>query len=175
MRKKFLSYLAIFSLIMGLFVMGQTNTIYADNTKLNPDDMESILNDISSVGKAWESMGFQSQDISEIMQLPRKNSNFYKGIEASVNELSNASKETQKIENTLMKQETITLYSQDGNPPSGVEEQNERIKYVTQVALVFIIVNSSTNMLYICICHIILIIPTIQEKIQDLIIFMHML
>ena len=57
MRKKFLSYLAIFSLIMGLFVMGQTNTIYADNTKLNPDDMESILNDISSVGKAWESMG----------------------------------------------------------------------------------------------------------------------
>ena len=34
-----------------------------------------------------------------------------------------------------MKQETITLYSQDGNPPSGVEEQNERIKYVTQVAL----------------------------------------
>lgn len=135
MRKKFLSYLAIFSLIMGLFVMGQTNTIYADNTKLNPDDMESILNDISSVGKAWESMGFQSQDISEIMQLPRKNSNFYKGIEASVNELSNASKETKKIENTLMKQETITLYSQDGNPPSGVEEQNERIKYVTQVAL----------------------------------------
>lgn len=135
MRKKFLSYLAIFSLIMGLFVMGQTNTIYADNTKLNPDDMESILNDISSVGKAWESMGFQSQDISEIMQLPRKNSNFYKGIEASVNELSNASKETKKIENTLMKQETIILYSQDGNPPSGVEEQNERIKYVTQVAL----------------------------------------
>lgn len=135
MRKKFLSYLAIFSLIMGLFVMGQTNTIYADNTKLNPDDMESILNDISSVGKAWESMGFQSQDISEIMQLPRKNSNFYKEIEASVNELSNASKETKKIENTLMKQETITLYSQDGNPPSGVEEQNERIKYVTQVAL----------------------------------------
>lgn len=56
MRKKFLSYIAIFSLIMGLFVMGQTNTIYADNTKLNPDDMESILNDISSVGrhgKAW--------------------------------------------------------------------------------------------------------------------------
>lgn len=94
MRKKFLSYLAIFSLIMGLFVMGQTNTIYADNTKLNPDDMKSILNDISSVGKAWESMGFQSQDISEIMQLPRKNSNFYKGIEASVNELTNASKET---------------------------------------------------------------------------------
>ena len=71
--------------------MGQTNTIYADNTKLNPDDMESILNDISSVGKAWESMEFQSQEISEIMQLPR-NSNFYKGIEASINELSNASK-----------------------------------------------------------------------------------
>ena len=70
----------------------QTNTIYADNTKLNPDDMESILNDISSVGKAWESMEFQSQEISEIMQLPRKNSNFYKGIEASINELSNASK-----------------------------------------------------------------------------------
>lgn len=92
MRKKFLSYIAIFSLIMGLFVMGQTNTIYADNTKLNPDDMESILNDISSVGKAWESMEFQSQEISEIMQLPRKNSNFYKGIEASINELSNASK-----------------------------------------------------------------------------------
>ena len=85
MRKKFLSYIAIFSLIMGLFVMGQTNTIYAD-------DMESILNDISSVGKAWESMEFQSQEISEIMQLPRKNSNFYKGIEASINELSNASK-----------------------------------------------------------------------------------
>ena len=92
MRKKFLSYIAIFSLIMGLFVMGQTNTIYADNTKLNPDDMESILNDISSVGKAWESMEFKSQEISEIMQLPRKNSNFYKGIEASINELSNASK-----------------------------------------------------------------------------------
>ena len=62
MRKKFLSYIAIFSLIMGLFVMGQTNTIYADNTKLNPDDMESILNDISSVGKAWESMEFQSKN-----------------------------------------------------------------------------------------------------------------
>lgn len=54
--------------------------------------MESILNDISSVGKAWESMEFQSQEISEIMQLPRNNSNFYKGIEASINELSNASK-----------------------------------------------------------------------------------
>ena len=76
--------------------MGQTNTIYADNTKLNPDDMESILNDISSVVKAWESMGFQAQDISEIMQLPRKHSAFHKGIEASVNELSNASKETKK-------------------------------------------------------------------------------
>ena len=70
MRKKFLSYIAIFSLIMGLFVMGQTNTIYADNTKLNPDDMESILNDISSVGKAWESMEFQSQEISEIDVVP---------------------------------------------------------------------------------------------------------
>ena len=122
MRKKFLSYLAIFSLIMGLFVMGQTNTIYADNTKLNPDDMESILNDISSVGKAWESMGFQSQDISEIMQLDEPCSSL---------DIVNS----EKIENTLMKQETITLYSQDGNPPSGVEEQNERIKYVTQVAL----------------------------------------
>ena len=54
MRKKFLSYLAIFSLIMGLFVMGQTNTIYADNTKLNPDDMESILNDIYGVVKDYD-------------------------------------------------------------------------------------------------------------------------
>lgn len=80
MRKKFLSYIAIFSLIMGLFVMGQTNTIYADTTKLNPDDMESILNDISSVGKAWESMEFQSQEISEIMQLPRKIQIFIKEL-----------------------------------------------------------------------------------------------
>lgn len=58
MWKKILSYMVVLSLMVSLFAIVDTDMVYANESKLNPDDMENDLNNISIIGQTWESMGF---------------------------------------------------------------------------------------------------------------------
>lgn len=135
MWKKILSYMVVLSLMVSLFAIVDTDMVYANESKLNPDDMENDLNNISIIGQTWESMGFQSEDIARIMKLPRKEDSFYKGMEPARKRLLSEKDDTRQIEDSLPEQNKIMKLSQDGNPPQSAEEQNARLKYVTQVAL----------------------------------------
>lgn len=101
----------------------------------NPDDVEIVLDDITTAGQAWENMGFDSEDVSDIMKMARKDDSYYQEISEQISLLSNETDETVEIQNALADQYAISSCAQNGNPPETPQEQNGRIKYVTQVAL----------------------------------------
>lgn len=101
----------------------------------NPDDVEIVLDDITTAGQAWENMGFDSEDVSDIMKMARKDDSYYQEISEQISLLSNETDETVEIQNALADQYAINSCAQNGNPPETPQEQNGRIKYVTQVAL----------------------------------------
>ena len=38
----------------------------ASSARINPDDMLTVLNDITVAGQSWENIGFDSEDIANI-------------------------------------------------------------------------------------------------------------
>lgn len=110
-------------------------TVYAVENHINPNDLLIVLNDITTSGQAWESIGFSSEDIVEITQMVRKSDSYYQSISEQINLLSVETEQTIALEEALVEQANVSTYAQDGNPPETPQEQNERLKYVTQVAL----------------------------------------
>ena len=54
-------------------VVSSIQPIYAaSSARINPDDMLTVLNDITVAGQSWENIGFDSEDIANIMQMQRK-------------------------------------------------------------------------------------------------------
>ena len=83
-------------------------------------------------GQSWENIGFDSEDIANIMQMQRKDDSYYASLNTDIARLS---VETKALENAIAGQGYIQSYAQNGNPPATPQEQNERMQYVTQVAL----------------------------------------
>lgn len=135
MKKKIFNVMIILCIVVASVVNNTICDIYAADDKINPDDMVEILNEITIAGQAWESIGFDSEDIAEIMQFPRKDTTYFHAIKDKIDTLSTETEATIALENTLEEQDGISLYAQDGNPPETPQEQNERIKYITQIAL----------------------------------------
>lgn len=111
------------------------HTVYAADNRFNTDDFLAVLNDVTTSGQAWESIGFSSEDIAEIAQMPRKTGSYYQSINEQINLLAVETEQTLGLESALAEQETVSPYAQDGNPPETPQEQNERLKYVAQEAL----------------------------------------
>ena len=59
---------------IGISTIGSSiQPIYAaSSARINPDDMLTVLNDITVAGQSWENIGFDSEDIANIMQMQRK-------------------------------------------------------------------------------------------------------
>ena len=86
-------------------------------------------------GQSWENIGFDSEDIANIMQMQRKDDSYYASLNTDIARLSLETAETKALEKAIAEQGYIQSYAQDGNPPATPQEQNERMQYVTQVAL----------------------------------------
>lgn len=135
MGKRIFSVMLATCLVIVSVVSRPMYEVHAADSKINPDDLKVVLDDITVAGQAWESIGFDSEDIAEIMQLTRKDEMYDQTINERVHSLSLETEETVELQNALEEQVAISPYAQDGNPPETPQEQNERIKYVTQVAL----------------------------------------
>ena len=96
--------------------------------------MLTVLNDITVAGQSWENIGFDSEDIANIMQMQRKDDSYYASLNTDIARLSVETVETKALENAIAGQGYIQSYAQNGNPPATTQEQNERMQYVTQVA-----------------------------------------
>lgn len=134
MSKKVLSVIMAISLIVVAVGSYPMQNVYAAE-KINPDDLLAILDDITLAGEAWESVGFDSEDIAEIMQMEKKDASYYEEYAEQIAALSIETEQTRSLENELLNQGYAMPYAQDGNPPESPQEQSERIRYVTQVAL----------------------------------------
>lgn len=135
MRKKAISMILIMCLTVVSIIGYPMIDVQASNGRINPGDVEIVLDDITTAGQAWENMGFDSEDVSDIMKMARKDDSYYQGISEQISLLSNETDETVEIQDALAEQYAISPCAQNGNPPETPQEQNDRIKYVTQVAL----------------------------------------
>lgn len=140
MKKKILSVIMVISLTAVTTASYPMQTVYAEEMaeateRLNPNDLSAVLDDITLAGEAWESIGFDSEDIAEIAQMERKDASYYAEINEQISTLSVEMDHTRSLESELLNQSYAVPYAQDGNPPESPQEQTERIKYVTQVAL----------------------------------------
>lgn len=146
MGKRLLSVILTMSLVIVTTVAYPLQNVYAEEAaetaetseeaeRINPDDLLAVLDDITLAGEAWESIGFDSADIAEIMQMERKDASYYEGINNQITALSVETDQTRSLEADLLNKAYAIPYAQDGNPPESPQEQNERIRYVTQVAL----------------------------------------
>lgn len=134
MSKKVLSVIMAISLIVVSVCSYPMQYVYAAE-RINPDDVLTVLNDITVAGQAWENIGFDSEDIADIMQMQRKDDSYYAALSTDIAQLSVETAETRALETALVEQGYIQPYALDGNPPATPQEQNERMQYVTQVAL----------------------------------------
>lgn len=137
MSKKKLSVLMAICLIVVSTASFPIQNVYATEVaeRINPNDILTVLDDITIAGQAWESIGFSSEDIAEIAQMERKAPSYYEDISEQIAALSMETDQTRSLENELLNQAHVVPYATNGNPPETPQEQNERIKYVTQVAL----------------------------------------
>lgn len=69
------------------------------------------------------------------MQMQRKDDSYYASLNTDIARLSVETVETKALENAIAGQGYIQSYARNGNPPATPQEQNERMQYVTQVAL----------------------------------------
>lgn len=73
MIKKVISVVIAICLMFISTVGSSIQPIYAaSSARINPDDMLTVLNDITVAGQSWENIGFDSEDIANIMQMQRK-------------------------------------------------------------------------------------------------------
>lgn len=135
MLRKMLSVLVAMCVFLVTFMSYPAQTANAAANQVNPDDIQEILSDISAAGQAWESIGFSAEDIAEITQMTRKDDSYYQAVGGELNALAIETEETRAFMNSLAEQPGISTYAQDGNPPETSQEQIERLKYVTQVAI----------------------------------------
>lgn len=56
----------------------------ASSARINPDDMLTVLNDITVAGQSWENIGFDSEDIANIMQMQRKDDSYYESLNTDI-------------------------------------------------------------------------------------------
>lgn len=143
MRKKLLSVVVAMSLVIVTTASYPSQIVYAEEeaeasayaTGIDTELLKTALDDITIAGEAWESIGFSSEDIAELTQLERKDASFYEGYTEQIAALSVETEQTRSLENELLNQAHAVPYAQDGNPPESAQEQNERLAYVTNVAL----------------------------------------
>lgn len=143
MVKKLLSVIVTMSLVIVTTASYPLQNVYAeevaeasiDATSIDTERLKMALDDITIAGEAWESIGFSSEDIAELTQLERKDASFYEGYTEQIAALSVVTDRTRSLENELLNQAYVVPYAQDGNPPETPQEQNERLAYVTSVAL----------------------------------------
>lgn len=136
MIKKVISVVIAICLMFISTIGSSIQPIYAaSSARINPDDMLTVLNDITVAGQSWENIGFDSEDIANIMQMQRKDDSYYASLNTDIARLSVETVETKALENAIAGQGYIQSYAQNGNPPATPQEQNERMQYVTQVAL----------------------------------------
>ena len=134
MVKKFLSVMLAVCLLAVSIASYPSQTVCAAQGQVDPDDLLEMLNDITIAGEAWESIGFSSEDIAEIMQLPRKDASFYEPLQEQFSNLYVETEQAESLEDALKLQPRITPYAQNGNPPESPEDQNERMSYVLSIA-----------------------------------------
>ena len=73
MIKKVISVVIAICLMFISTIGSSIQPIYAaSSARINPDDMLTVLNDITVAGQSWENIGFDSEDIANIMQMQRK-------------------------------------------------------------------------------------------------------
>ena len=73
MIKKVISVVIAICLMFISTIGSSIQPIYAaSSARINPDDMLTVLNDITVAGQSWENIGFDSEDIANIMQKQRK-------------------------------------------------------------------------------------------------------
>ena len=73
MIKKVISVVIAICLMFISTVGSSIQPIYAaSSARINPDDMLTVLNDITVAGQSWENIGFDSEVIANIMQMQRK-------------------------------------------------------------------------------------------------------
>ena len=73
----------------------------ASSARINPDDMLTVLNDITVAGQSWENIGFDSEDIANIMQMQRKDDSYYASLNTDIARLSVETVETKALENAI--------------------------------------------------------------------------
>lgn len=135
MGKRSISVIMAFCVGTMAVICNPMQTVSAAGNKLNSEDVMEILEDVTTAGQAWDSLGFCSDDIASLTQTS-KNTNLHLGsIENQICSLSVETEETRALEHILEGQESAGLYAINGNPPQSPQEQNERMKYITEVAL----------------------------------------
>ena len=73
MIKKVISVVIAICLMFISTIGSSIQPIYAaSSARINPDDMLTVLKDITVAGQSWENIGFDSEDIANIMQMQRK-------------------------------------------------------------------------------------------------------
>lgn len=135
MKKRILSTVVAVCFTLVSIAFGPVQEVNAAEEKISPNDLLTVLNDITIAGQAWESIGFDSKEIAEIAQLPRKEDFYYQEIEEQFNRMTVETELRNSMENELKNQAYPVPYAQNGNPPESPEEQNQRMRYITQVAL----------------------------------------
>ncbi len=143
MGKKLVSLIVAMNLIIATTAFYPSQNVYAieaaetavEATSIDTERLKMALDDITIAGKAWESIGFSSEDIAELTQLERKETSFYEGYTEQIAALSVVTEHTRNLESELLNQAYVVPYAQNGNPPETPQEQNERLAYVTNVAL----------------------------------------
>lgn len=148
MNKKLLSVIVAMSLVIVTTASYPLKNVYAKEaveevleedsvyaTGIDTAQLKEALDDITIAGEAWKSIGFTSEDIAELTQLERKAASFYEGYTQQIETLSVVTDRTTSLESELMNHAYAVPYAQDGNPPESPQEQNERLAYITNVAL----------------------------------------
>lgn len=126
MIKKVISVVIAICLMFISTIGSSIQPIYAaSSARINPDDMLTVLNDITVAGQSWENIGFDSEDIANIMQMQRKDDSYYASLNTDIARLSVETVETKALENAIAGQGYIQSYAQNGNPPATTQEQNE--------------------------------------------------
>lgn len=116
MIKKVISVVIAICLMFISTIGSSIQPIYAaSSARINPDDMLTVLNDITVAGQSWENIGFDSEDIANIMQMQRKDDSYYASLNTDIARLS---VETKALENAIAGQGYIQSYAQNGNQPA---------------------------------------------------------
>ncbi len=69
----------------------------SSSTQLDPDELLSVLNNITVAGQAWENIGFDPVDIADILQMQRKSDSYYSNLRIDNEEMF-----TQKMRKTAL-------------------------------------------------------------------------